>query len=58
MEMSLRSKAFVNRLTGFFEVFGSATAVANAVESGREPRSRDLKTLGIAPESFRAINRF
>jgi len=56
--MAQRSKNFVNRLSNFFEVFGSAAAVANAVEGGRNPRERDLNTLGISPDSFRAINRF
>ena len=35
-----------------FTAFGSAIAVAAAVEAGRRPRARDLANLGIAPNAF------
>ena len=34
---------------GFFDVLGSAVAVSQAVEARRQPRARDLRTLGIDP---------
>jgi hypothetical protein len=33
-------------------VFGAATAASAAVEGGRKPQARDLKTLGIDPKAF------
>jgi hypothetical protein len=41
----------------FFEIFGSAIAVSNAVEARTAPRARDLRTLGIDPALFGKINR-
>lgn len=38
-------------------MFGSAAAVAAAVEANRPPRARDLRSLGIAPDAFRSIGR-
>jgi hypothetical protein len=43
------------RVGGLFNLIGSALAVAAAVESGRAPRNRDLRGLGIEPEQFRKI---
>lgn len=45
------------RIGEFMDVFGSAVAVTRAVEGGRQPRARDLRALGIDPESFGKINR-
>ena len=39
------------------EVLRSAARVAGAVEIGRTPRSRDLRTLGIDPEAFPRVAR-
>jgi hypothetical protein len=36
-------------------ILGSAIAAAAAVESGRQPRARDLRGLGIDPKQFREI---
>ncbi len=53
--MSNRSRSRVRELIG---IFGSAVAAASAVNSGRQPNARDLRTLGIDPEKFRAIKQF
>lgn len=53
-----KTRKFVSQIGDFFEVIGSAAAVASAVDTGRTPRARDLKKLGIAPDSFRSINQF
>ncbi|MDO9416665.1 hypothetical protein [Pararhizobium sp.] len=46
---------------GFFgraiAVLGAANAAASAVEGHRRPRNRDLRLLGIDPDSFNHINR-
>jgi hypothetical protein len=39
------------------DIFGSAIAVAAAVDSGRRPHDRDLNTLGIDPRQFRNVRR-
>lgn len=44
-----------NRIYDLVSVFGSAVAAASAVSGGYQPRSRDLRTLGIDPEQFRKI---
>ncbi|MER2534698.1 MAG: hypothetical protein ABTQ31_05985 [Rhizobiaceae bacterium] len=41
----------------FLDVFGSAVAASRAIEAGRQPRARDLKALGINPDSFARIGR-
>ena len=41
----------------FVDMIGSAINVAGAVEGRRNPRSRDLKKLGIDPAQFRTIRR-
>lgn len=46
-----RSSQFFNLL----DIFGSAVAAAAATESGRAPRARDLRKLGIDPQQFRRI---
>lgn len=53
-----RKPNLFNRVGGFIDFVGSAAAVAGAVESGRQPKARDLKTLGIDAEQFRSIGRF
>ena len=45
------------RLGTFVDVFGSAVAVASAVEARRVPKSSHLRTLGIDPSAFRSIGR-
>ena len=45
------------RLGTFVDVFGSAVAVASAVEARRVPKSSHLRTLGINPSAFRSIGR-
>lgn len=53
-----RKPNLFNRVGGFIDFVGSAAAVAGAVEGGRQPKARDLKTLGIDAEQFRSIGRF
>jgi len=36
----------------FFTMMGSAISAAAAVEAGRQPRSQDLRRLGIDPLRF------
>lgn len=54
----LRNTKLFATLGAMADAFGSAAASAAAVEAGRSPRSRDLRTLGIGPETFRMIGRF
>jgi hypothetical protein len=42
----------------FIGSFGSAIAVAIAVEAGRRPSARNLEALGIDPRAFSKIKRF
>lgn len=51
------NKSLFARLGSVFDAFGSAVAVASAVEAGRVPQSKHLRTLGIDPEAFRSIGR-
>jgi hypothetical protein len=46
------------RIGAMFTTFGSAAAIANAVEAGRKPRARDLANLGIEPKAFDNIGRY
>ena len=55
--MSNPRKSFFANLSTFVEVFGSAAAVSNAVEGGRAPKAKHLRTLGIDPAAFRSIGR-
>jgi hypothetical protein len=41
----------------FFNVFGSAVAVASATRIGHQPVASDLRTLGIDPVQFSTIHR-
>jgi hypothetical protein len=44
--------------TNYFRPFFAAISAARAVESGRRPDARDLKALGIDPESFPVRTRY
>lgn len=46
-----------NRITRIVELFTDAIAAAAAVETGHQPRAKNLKGLGIDPEQFRKIGR-
>lgn len=50
-------RKFLASLDTFVSLFGSAAAVSAAVEAGRAPRDKHLKTLGIDPTAFRSIGR-
>jgi len=54
---TLRNNKLIATLSTFAEVFGSAAAVASAVEGGRAPKAKHLKTLGIEPDAFRSIGK-
>ena len=47
-----------NPISRMLTTFGSAVAVARAVEAGRKPNARDLVNLGIEPVAFDNIRRF
>ena len=51
------TRKFLATLGTFVEVFGSAAAVSNAVEAGRAPQARHLKSLGIDADAFRSIGK-
>ena len=55
--MSTTRKSFFATLGTFVEVFGSAAAVSNAVEGGRAPKAKHLKSLGIDADAFRSIGK-
>lgn len=55
--MSTTRKSFFATLGTFVEVFGSAAAVSNAVEGGRTPQAKHLKSLGIDADAFRSIGK-
>jgi hypothetical protein len=46
-----------NRMSRALRAFQAAFALRAAVEGGREPKSADLKALGIDPIDFRTIGR-
>jgi len=52
-----RNTGLFARLGNFVDVFGSAIAAASAVEGGRSPKARDLRTLGIDADAFRSIGK-
>ncbi|WP_162836645.1 hypothetical protein [Devosia soli] len=52
-----RKNKFFATLDTFVTVFGSAAAVSAAVEGGRVPKAKHLRTLGIEPQSFRSIGK-
>jgi hypothetical protein len=47
----------VSAVGNFFDIFGSAVSASRAIEAGRRPHPRDLKALGINPDSFARIGR-
>lgn len=53
------SHIHTKKTSGYFgrviAVLGASVAAAAAAEGGRQPRSRDLHTLGIDPEAFSKI---
>lgn len=51
----IHSNASSSYLGRALAVFGASVAAAAAAESGRQPRTRDLQTLGIDPEAFSKI---
>ena len=55
--MSNPRKSFFANLGTFVEMFGSAAAVSNAVEGGRAPKAKHLKSLGIDADAFRSIGK-
>ncbi|MBB3964731.1 hypothetical protein [Rhizobium metallidurans] len=54
--MSFRQSIRDGFLGRAFAMIGAANAASAAVESGRRPRARDLKKLGIDPRQFDRIN--
>jgi hypothetical protein len=44
-----------NYLGRAIAVFGAAAAAAAATEGHHQPRSRDLRTLGVDPDTFSKI---
>jgi hypothetical protein len=52
-----RKNKFFATLDTFVTVFGSAVAVSAAVEGGRVPKAKNLRTLGIEPDAFRSIGK-
>lgn len=47
----------LSRVGDFLVVVRAAGRAASAVEAGRAPYARDLRTLGIDPAAFRSIDR-
>lgn len=54
----MTKRSAFTRIGSMFATFGSAAAVARAVEAGRMPRARDLNNLGIEPKAFETIGRY
>ena len=54
---SLRNTRLFATLGIIADVFGSAAAAASAVEAGRQPKVRTLRTLGIDADAFRLIGK-
>ena len=57
LAVSTTRKSFFATLGTFVEVFGSAAAVSNAVEGGRAPKAKHLRSLGIDADAFRSIGK-
>lgn len=55
--MSTPRKSLFATLGNMVDVFGSAAAAASAVEAGRSPKAKHLKTLGIDVDAFRTIGK-
>jgi hypothetical protein len=51
----MAKRSVLSRVGGMFATFGSAVAVANALEAGRRPKAYDVANLGIEPQAFEAI---
>ena len=54
---TLRNNRLYATLGTIVDVFGSAAAAASAVEMGREPEAKTLRTLGIDANAFRSIGK-
>ena len=54
---TLRNSRLFATLGNFVDVFSSAAAVASAVEAGRQPNAKALRTLGIDAGAFRSIGK-
>ncbi|WP_170116531.1 hypothetical protein [Devosia submarina] len=54
---TLRNNRLFATLGTIADVFGSAAAAASAVEAGRQPKARALRTLGIDADAFRSIGK-
>jgi len=54
---TLRNNRLFASLGTIVDVFGSAAAAASAVEAGRAPKAKHLKTLGIDADAFRSIGK-
>ncbi|MFD2648544.1 hypothetical protein ACFSX5_12160 [Devosia albogilva] len=54
---ALRNNRLFATLGTIADVFGSAAAAAAAVEAGRTPKAKHLRTLGIDADAFRRIER-
>jgi len=51
------NKSLFARIGSAVDMLGSAVAAASAVQSGRVPQSRHLRTLGIDPAAFPSVGR-
>jgi hypothetical protein len=54
---TLRNSKLFATLGSVVDLFGSAAATAAAIEAGRAPRAKDLRTLGIEPTAFNRIGK-
>lgn len=55
--MSTPRKSLFATLGNFADILGSAAATAAAVEAGRQPKAKHLRTLGIDADAFRSIGK-
>jgi hypothetical protein len=49
---AMSTNRFFTRMDSYMQIFRSAVEVAGAVESGRKPAVRDLRRLGVDPQTF------
>ena len=54
---ALRNSRLFATLGSIADVFGSAAAAASAVEAGRQPSAKSLRSLGIDRDAFRSIGK-
>lgn len=54
---ALRNSKLFAKLGSMVELFGNAAASAAAVDAGRAPKAKDLRTLGIEPDAFGRIGK-